>query len=447
VNANRGYAQETRLNDFAPQARAQALRELVAETARAKSPRPPVGDAVNLHMHTFFSYSAEGRSPTALAWLARQQGFWAAGIVDFDVLDGVEEFLEACDTLGVRGTAGIETRAFLPAFADREINSPGEPGVCYHMGVGFVSGMTPDCDAGILAGMRRQAEERNREMVRRLNAHLAIVAVDYDADVLPLTPSGNATERHILAAYLQVMARAVDPVRLWAAKLGLPAEQVAAQLNDGPKFQNLVRTRWMKRGCVAYLPPGPQTFPGVEEVNRLTLACRAIPCVAWLNGASAGEQALEELLALHVRLGAAALNIIPDRNWNIADADTRRAAVQNLHRAAAMACALDLPLLAGTEMNSPGQKVVDDFDIPELAPLKPDFRDGAAFLYGHTVLQRARALGYSSEWAQSHFPARRERNAFYRQIGERTPPGHDAILRLRALPANPSPDKVLSWIN
>ena len=51
------------------------------------------------------------------------------GIVDFDVLDGVDEFLGACDAVGLRGSTGMETRVFVPEFADREINSPGEPGV------------------------------------------------------------------------------------------------------------------------------------------------------------------------------------------------------------------------------------------------------------------------------------------------------------------------------
>ena len=66
------------------------------------------------------------------------------GIVDFDVLDAVEEFLDACEAAGVRGSAGIESRVFIPEFADREINSPGEPGVYYHMGIGFTGGaLTP----------------------------------------------------------------------------------------------------------------------------------------------------------------------------------------------------------------------------------------------------------------------------------------------------------------
>jgi hypothetical protein len=37
-------------------------------------------------------------------------------------------------------------------------------------------------------------------MISRLNVFLDPVMVDYDRDVLPLTPSGNATERHLLVA-------------------------------------------------------------------------------------------------------------------------------------------------------------------------------------------------------------------------------------------------------
>jgi len=114
-----------------PQApvRAQALADLIGAARQAEAPRPAEAAVVNLHCHTFFSFNAYGYSPTGLAWLARQRGFRALGIVDFDVFDGVDEFLEACEAVEVRGSAGLETRTFLPEFATREINSPGEPGV------------------------------------------------------------------------------------------------------------------------------------------------------------------------------------------------------------------------------------------------------------------------------------------------------------------------------
>ena len=98
--------------------------------------------------------------------------------------------------------AGLETRVYVPEFADREINSPGEPGVCYQMGVGFTTGQASGKAARILADLRQRAENRNRGLLARVNAHLGPAAIDYEADVLPLTPGGNATERHMLTAYV-----------------------------------------------------------------------------------------------------------------------------------------------------------------------------------------------------------------------------------------------------
>jgi len=138
-----------------------------------------------------------------------------------------------------------------------------------------------------------------------------------------------------------------------------------------------------------------------------------------LDGTSAGEQAIEELLELLIGQGAAALNIIPDRNWNIADPELCRLKVQKLYEVVQLAEQLALPLNIGTEMNSFGQKLIDDFDAPELAPVRQAFIDGAHFVYGHTLLQRSLGLGYQSRWAQTQLPSRRERNEFYTQVGYR----------------------------
>ena len=41
------------------------------------------------------------------------------GIVDFDVLDGLEEFWEASRLLDLKACVGIESRVFVPEFSDR----------------------------------------------------------------------------------------------------------------------------------------------------------------------------------------------------------------------------------------------------------------------------------------------------------------------------------------
>ena len=407
--------------------REAALQELVALADGDAVELPPPVDAVNMHCHTFFSFNGYGYSPSALAWLGRKQGFAAMGIVDFDVLDGVDEFLDACEMVGLRGSAGIETRVFVPEFATREINSPGEPGVYYQMGIGFASGQTAGRAAEILANLRQRAADRNRGMLTRVNRYLAPVNIDYERDVLPLTPKGNATERHMLDAYTAAAERiyADRPTRVcfWAQKLGMEPAEVEAQIDDAPGFKNVIRAKLMKRGGVGYVQPSPESFPTVDEFHEMIVRCGALPCSAWLDGTSAGEQDIEELLGLMVDKGVVAVNIIPDRNWNIADPDARRVKVQNLHDFVRLAQELNLPLNVGTEMNKYGLKLVDDFDVPDLAPVRRAFLDGAYFVYGHTLMQRALGLGYQSAWAQSHLPSRRERNDSYTQVGRLVPPG------------------------
>ena len=288
-----------------------------------------------MHCHTFFSFNAYGHSPTSLAWLAKQRGFKLIGMVDFDVLDGVDEFLGACDLAGVRGSAAIETRVYVPEFATREINSPGEPGISYHMGIGFASGQAPESVRPILTAMRERAEQRNRAMLAKINAHLDPVGVDYERDVLPLTPAGNATERHMLVATMQAAAARYQGdalAQFWAGKLDMPEPKVAAIIGDAPALSNTIRAKLMKKGGVGYAQPNPANFPTVEEFHALILACQALPCATWLDGLSAGEQAEAELLNLLIGKGVVALNIIPDRNWNIADPDMRKTKVQQAAR-------------------------------------------------------------------------------------------------------------------
>jgi len=153
---------ERQLNDLNREVRAGAMAQLVALAERGEVSLTAEREAANMHCHTFFSYNGYGYSPTGLAWLGRKLDLRAMGIVDFDVLDGVDEFLGACDAVGLRGSAGMETRVFVPEFAEREINSPGEPGISYYMGIGFTSGSVPGEVQPILESMRQRARARNR---------------------------------------------------------------------------------------------------------------------------------------------------------------------------------------------------------------------------------------------------------------------------------------------
>lgn len=411
--------------------RDRALGTLLDEVHAGQRTLPAVGRAMNLHCHSTFSYNAAGLTPAALAWRGRTLGLLAMGLVDFDVLDGVEEFLQAARRLNLRACASLETRVFVPDFAARVINSPGEPGIAYHMGAGFCGG--PVANTPLLERLKTTAQHRNRGMVLRVNAFLAPLELDYDAEVLPRTPMGNATERHICAAYMdkaaQLFPDGATRAAFWSEKLEVPQEKAIALLDDPVALQNLMRARLMKSGGPGYVRPEGSEFPRLDEVCDFARANGAIPTFAWLDGGSDGEQALEELLDTMMRAGVAAANIIPDRNWNIADAARREICIRRMHDFAAAVRDRALPLLAGTEMNAPGQPFVDDFDAPPMQPLYDQFVQGAFVLAAHTALRRASGLGYCSDWAIEHFPDPHRRVAWYARVGAHEPHVLDSALR------------------
>ena len=437
---------EAQLNDLRLERRNTALEELLERVKRGDIVWPEPGCAVNLHCHTSFSYNGYGYSPTYFAWRARCEGLYAAGVVDFDVLDAVDEFLAACRRLGLRGCAGMETRAFVPQFETREINSPGEPGIAYHIGMGFTSGQVPD--TALLAELKNVAQDRNRGVLERVNAFLAPVVLDYDRDVLPLTPNGNATERHLCVAYDRKAREMIPPddarAAFWAGKLGADPAKVKAVLDDPPALQALIRSKTMKAGGAGYVQPRGRDFPSLERFNALILGANAIPTFGWLDGTSDAEQNLDELLDVMMMGGAAAVNIIPDRNWNIKDPEVRKVRLDKLYQFADAASERDLPIVIGTEMNAYGQRFVDDFDAPELQPLTPLFLEGAQIVYAHTLLQRYAGMGYLSPWAQRTFLSLEDKNAFFQQVGDAMDPAQADILS--GVGPEMAPEEVLSAI-
>jgi len=418
---------ETKLDSFDSAERKEALLALCEKVNAGEVTLPEPGTDVNLHCHTFFSYNTYGYSPNKFAWLARKKGIAVAGIIDFDVLDGLEEFLEAARILGLKACAGLETRVFVPEFSNRIINSPGEPGISYHMGVGFPTAKLQGKQGEFLLRLRKTAEQRNRDLMDRVNKYLEPAELDYERDVLALTPSGNATERHICLAYARkardVFADTNALRQFWTQRLGCDVEPLG--LPEGRELLNMVRAKTMKKGGIGYVAPDQGSFPLMAEVNRFVLAAGGIPTATWLDGTSEGEKAIEELLEVAMSTGVAALNIIPDRNYR---QGAKGEKLENLYQVVDLTEKLGLPIVVGTEMNSPGQKFVDDFDSQELSSLLPVFLKGAYIVYAHSVLQQRAGLGYTSDWAKKNFESVAAKNEFFRELGTSLEPEHENVL-------------------
>lgn len=434
---------EQQLDSFDLAERRQALSELCEKIESGDIELPETGGFVNLHCHTFFSYNTYGYSPSKFAWLARKAGLAVAGTVDFDVLDALQEFQEARGKLGLKGCSGLETRVYVPEFSTRVINSPGEPGISYHMGVGFPSAQVPADEREFLKGLKETAQKRNLDLMARVNAYLRPVELDFERDLLPLTPAGNATERHMCLAYARKAAERFGDSealgKFWAEKLGVGAETL--DLLEGRDLLNTIRAKTMKRGGVGYVQPDEGSFPLMAETNRFILACGGMPTHTWLDGTSDGEQAIEELLDVAMSTGAVAINVIPDRNYTPGRQDEK---VRNLYEVIEVAQRRHLVVVGGTEMNSPGQKFVDDFTSGELAPLLPVFLKGAQIVYAHSILQQQCGLGYTSDWARQCFEDRAARNDFFAALGRSMQA--DQETNLAGLGETATPEEILGQV-
>ena len=410
-------------NDFDPAVREKALNE-----AAANESFPAAQPIVNAHAHTFYSFNYKGYSPTTFALEAKRAGLEIGGIVDFDVLDGLDEYWAASRRLDLKACIGLESRVFVPEFSDRVINSPGEPGISYHMGTGFTTTRIPAEAQQFLDGMRQTSETRNRAMADRVNAYLNPLVLDYDVDVNPLTPQGNATERHLCLAYARKAAAQYPEESalraFWGEKLGVAPEDLK-ELPDGRAITDLIRAKTMKKGGVGYVQPDSGSFPKMADMNEFVLLCGALPTITWLDGTSDGEAAIEELVEVARSTGAVAFNIIPDRNYTPGSPDQKLANLQQVIR---LSADLGLPLIGGTEMNSPGQKFVDDFDSAELSPHREAFLCGGYILHAHSTLQKARGMGYLSEWAKGNFSDVHQKNEFFAAFGKVFSPRGESVL-------------------
>jgi len=221
---------EGQLDSFDASARKEALASLVELVGNGEIEFAKESDETNVHFHSFFSFNACGYSPSKIAWLAKKAGLAVGGMVDFDVFDGLDEFYEAASIVGLKACAGMETRVYVSEFADKSINSPGELGVAYHVGMGVPKAAMDENLEAFKARLVDIVQDRNRGLIDRVNKYLSPVELDYDSDVLILTPKGNATERHITLAYArkaaEVFPQESELRKYWAEKLGCAVDNL-----------------------------------------------------------------------------------------------------------------------------------------------------------------------------------------------------------------------------
>ena len=265
------------------QASARPRCESLAGPGRARRGRRlrPSSGAVNMHCHTFFSYNAYGHSPSSLAWLAKKNGYAAIGIVDFDVLDAVDEFLDACELLRRAGQRGHRDAGVHPGVRharDQLARRAGRVlphGHRVHVGPRAGRRSRRSSRRCASAPARRNRDDarpaqrspgaRSRSTTRPTCCRSRRRATPPSGTCSP--PTSRRGERRFPDA--AGPRRASGPAS-WACR----RTQVAAAIGDYAKFSNLVRGKLMKQGGVGYVKPSPEAFPTVEEFHSFITGVR-----------------------------------------------------------------------------------------------------------------------------------------------------------------------------
>jgi hypothetical protein len=154
--------------------------------------------------------------------------------------------------------------------------------------------------------------------------------------------------------------------------------------------------------------------------------------LAWLDGTFNGEANPQALLDNMRAKGVAAVNIIPDRNWNIADSAVKAVKTAKLREFVSVCERLQLPINIGTEMNRDGLPFTDNLDEADLKPYQEAFMRGAQTMIGQTILLRYAGYSYVGRGAAQDFNANvAAKNRFFAAVGALPPLTTISAERLR----------------
>ncbi|MCL5408541.1 MAG: hypothetical protein M1135_00725 [Candidatus Omnitrophica bacterium] len=317
---------------------------------------------LNLHIHSFHSFNYLNWSPSRIILEGFLRKVKYVGIVDFDTIEAVEETGFASDQCGVDSINGFETRVFIKEWEDKVINSPGEPGIYYFCGIGFKK----NSKSRFFLELNKVSKKRNRKVIDNLNGFFPDITIDYEKDVIPLTPSGNPTERHIVLAFYKKSEETFKEKNMdfWSKTLDLPSGLILKMKEED--IREKIRIKLIKSGGPGYVFPEKGSFPLIEDVIKNTRDEGGIPVGTWLDGTNEGEGNPYEHIEFLIEKGIKAITIIPERNWNVKNQDEKKIKMENLKKFIDACKNKKIPVVAGTEMNKAGQPFIDDFTQPVL---------------------------------------------------------------------------------
>jgi hypothetical protein len=394
--------------DFSSSDQEQRLKTL-ADSLGGRKP----GRYVNLHIHTNESFSVFS-SPTESVWYACQEGIEYFGINDHYSIAGHEEFGRACRIAGLRAAFSIEAigRDSEAQNAGNRYNDPGNPGRLYLVGKGVVRDLKPGSPGyKTLATMRGAIRERNRKILVKLNDYAASRGVElslsYDA-VEGLTPSGNATERHVVQSFCLAVEKKYPDVqeRADTYKLLIGELPESGIVEDPAALQDLVRSRLVKNGRPCFVEEDDRAFTSLENLVSMYLEYGAVPTYPFMGNPITEEEADLDIL----------LERVQKKKMYALDMIDYRTEIGRAYEIMNAARTYQLPLFIGTEHNTKSM-------MPLVGPVEREpglmdyFEKSARFVIGHQLLSSMCGFGAVDDQGNPRIQDNGERFTFFSEAG------------------------------
>jgi len=350
------------LNAPTKQERLENLKKILPQTQFP----PMVPEYINNHIHTTYSFSPY--SPTAAVYAARMEGLCTAGIIDHDSISGAEEFLEAAELVQMPVTIGMEARISMDGtrLEGRRTNNPDQEGVSY-----MTIQSVPHDKISVLTEFFRPYQAarhaRNRKMVEKINALLPEIALDYDADVLPLSmawDNGGVTERHLMYALAIKLTNQVGKGDAMVKKLAdmgltLSAKQEAQMKDTAYPFYEYDLLGILKSAFVPQIfIPATDECPKLQDMVKLCADIDAYLCYAYLGDVGDSvtgdkkaqkfeDDYLDDVFECLKEEGVKAVTYMPTRNTQA-----------QLERLRGLCDSYGMFQISGEDINSPRQSFV-----------------------------------------------------------------------------------------
>jgi len=415
------YELELKLNSPSPQERKTALKELSKMIEYGIIECAPKVEESNIHIHSKYSFSPY--YPEAIAYWAKRAGLRHVGIMDHDTVDGIESFREAREALQQNGISGFEMRGNLAGtpVENRIFNASDVPNVIYLLCQGLPFPEHPSI-TGMLAGIRKAKDKRNRAMINKVNKRLeevkAGIVLDYDNDIIPLAENGNCVDRHLMLAlvhkinenYLgkareETYARIIGKEELSKAdKKAIATLKGAASLLRYGLLKPMARAG-TKVSC--FILPNENECPSVEYIVSEIKKANGIPIYPYPEPAEADrikeEKTLRELFPYLKSIDFLGIEIM-----------TNRISEEDIERLVNLADEFGLKVFTYRDVNKETVPLVQD---KASVSKYPQLRESADFLAGHEFLARYTGFGYYSQKIIDVLPDDNERFRFFVSIG------------------------------